>query len=1296
MEKKPLSKIFTPRRAYKPFEYPETMTFVELMQKSYWVHSEVNFDPDIQDFKSYLYPYEQEAIKRALLGIAQVEVSVKTFWGDLYDIFPKPEFNCLGMSFGECHIEGTEIMTERGFIDFRDLKMTDKVATFDEDRKITFVKPDNIINKYYKGEMYSFDNTFIRAVVTPNHRFATYTGKDNIYRHIEASNIDYKRKNIRIPVSGFLKDSASVLTPTDRLKIAIELFARKKDVRNINFKDYYPYKIRIKDTDTYAKSRIEEIFKELPHIQVRRSIDSFGYATYDFQLNKFEGNARKFDWVMEDTRRFDRKFAYSFINELISYNIRTGHYTSTKKEQADIVQFLSAVAGYRTILSTVEDKREDKNGHKRYVIYINKKDFCTFQTLQPKKINYEGNVYCATVKNTGNLITRYKDKILFSGNSECYDKETQILTNTGFKYFNDLTENDKVAQYNMQDKSVTFVKPISYTKKPFKGKLHHYLGKTIDLMVTPNHEIIVENPRTGLTKKVKSYTGTWGRNYFAPASGYKKGNKEFTTLDRLLIAIQADGCLFGNTPTGKIANRLDFMFVLRKERKIERIIGFLDELNIKYNLSKRKNGMTTINASLKNYITVDVIEKIKTFSYINLEDIDADWGMQFLEELKHWDGSSKKGYNNHFVYYNSREEAIDKVIEICAISGYRTCKGINRTAEQGLKIPVPGNNNKRKSSKTCWALTITPMDRTCYPHRTEVDYDDFVYCVTVPTGCVITRRNKGVVVSGNSRHSEAYSRLLEVLGYEEEFENILSIPIFQKREEIIRNKLKKTENSIEKILFFTLIIENASLFSQFATILSMTKFKGRLKSTANMIAWTSIDENCLDLETTKILTVKGWTVLRDVKEGDEVFAFSDGKIKVEKVLKTTKRKLGKEKMFKFGNSYSNILMTAGHDVIFKDSKTGRYLKTRADHFRKSGHKLIPITGHLESKKDSVLSDKEKLMIAIQCDGHLRKLRNSKGELTYMGQVNGGKNVVFAMKREDKIKKLEGLLKNLKIDFTKSETNEKGYITFRFNYDLWNKPFPKRYDWVNLRNMNKKYAEDFISEVLSWGSSYTEVGTLVYSTRDKELAEFLQAIGTLAGYVVNFKKRRRKGDKISYNLNFIYKDFETISSTSYKAIEVEKSEDTEVGCVTVPSGGIIVKHELGRPMITGNCHANAGTWIINSILAENPEYRDSLESYITHEVIEYMKMEDEMIDWIFECGELQHLPKKHLKDYMRYRIDTSLENLGFGRAFGTNSSHLIPLQWFEEEVFSGETDDFFAKRPTAYTKHDQSITKDDLF
>ena len=37
-----------------------------------------------------------------------------------------------------------------------------------------------------------------------------------------------------------------------------------------------------------------------------------------------------------------------------------------------------------------------------------------------------------------------------------------------------------------------------------------------------------------------------------------------------------------------------------------------------------------------------------------------------------------------------------------------------------------------------------------------------------------------------------------------------------------------------------------------------------------------------------------------------------------------------------------------------------------------------------------------------------------------------------------------------------------------------------------------------------------------------------------------------------------------------------------------------------------------------------------------------------------------------------------------------------MLWFEEEVFVNELDDFFAKRPTAYTKHDKSITANDLF
>lgn len=100
--------IFDKRENYKPFEYPEVMQFIEAMNKSFWVHSEVEFTADIQDFKSNLSISEKEAVKRALLGIAQVEVSVKTFWGDLYDLFPKPEFNGLGATFAECEFRHSE------------------------------------------------------------------------------------------------------------------------------------------------------------------------------------------------------------------------------------------------------------------------------------------------------------------------------------------------------------------------------------------------------------------------------------------------------------------------------------------------------------------------------------------------------------------------------------------------------------------------------------------------------------------------------------------------------------------------------------------------------------------------------------------------------------------------------------------------------------------------------------------------------------------------------------------------------------------------------------------------------------------------------------------------------------------------------------------------------------------------------------------------------------------------------------------------------------------------------------
>lgn len=113
--------LFDKRTAYKPFEYPEVLQFTEALNKSFWVHSEVDFTADTQDFHSHLSPAEQGAVRKSLLAIAQVEVAVKSFWGNLYHHFPKPEMNGLGSTFAECEFRHSEaysrLLTVLGYDD---------------------------------------------------------------------------------------------------------------------------------------------------------------------------------------------------------------------------------------------------------------------------------------------------------------------------------------------------------------------------------------------------------------------------------------------------------------------------------------------------------------------------------------------------------------------------------------------------------------------------------------------------------------------------------------------------------------------------------------------------------------------------------------------------------------------------------------------------------------------------------------------------------------------------------------------------------------------------------------------------------------------------------------------------------------------------------------------------------------------------------------------------------------------------------------------------------------------------
>jgi hypothetical protein len=75
-----------------------------------------------------------------------------------------------GIDWG-CHDEETRILTERGFVYFRDLLMTDKVAQWNpRTYEMTFVRPLGITNKQYKGELLHFKGMVVDMLLTPDHK----------------------------------------------------------------------------------------------------------------------------------------------------------------------------------------------------------------------------------------------------------------------------------------------------------------------------------------------------------------------------------------------------------------------------------------------------------------------------------------------------------------------------------------------------------------------------------------------------------------------------------------------------------------------------------------------------------------------------------------------------------------------------------------------------------------------------------------------------------------------------------------------------------------------------------------------------------------------------------------------------------------------------------------------------------------------------------------------------------------------------------------------------------------------
>jgi ribonucleoside-diphosphate reductase beta chain len=129
----------------------------------------------------------------------------------------------------------------------------------------------------------------------------------------------------------------------------------------------------------------------------------------------------------------------------------------------------------------------------------------------------------------------------------------------------------------------------------------------------------------------------------------------------------------------------------------------------------------------------------------------------------------------------------------------------------------------------------------------------------------------------------------------------------------------------------------------------------------------------------------------------------------------------------------------------------------------------------------------------------------------------------------------------------------------------------------------------------------------------------------------------------------------------------------------------------------NIHALAGIKIINTIREEHPElFDEELEERILSESRAAFDAESKIVDWMVNGYEAKGLNAPVLKEFIKNRINESLEQINFRKVFDIDKSLLVNTVWFEEELLGNNATDFFHTRPVEYAKNSQTFDAEEMF
>lgn len=349
----------------------------------------------------------------------------------------------------------------------------------------------------------------------------------------------------------------------------------------------------------------------------------------------------------------------------------------------------------------------------------------------------------------------------------CYDEQTEVLTDKGWKYWSEVTEEDSFYTLS-QDKKIEIQKPTQLFKKKYTGKMISFKTRNLDLLVTPNHNMLVENRKTGSLELMRAdayannfyyYSipkqGEWigedkptitfsgieytkycfGNAYQTVSSTYTFDMKDWMAFLGIFLS---EGWIY----KGEKGSSKDYLIVIsqKKEPNKTLIRELLHRMGISYNEKGVKNGFAIYDKTLHSYLKQFGYQKDR---FIPREIFSLD--RKYLEILYKWlmlgDGSiNKRGQET---YYTNSETLANNVQELVLKLGYGS----------GLKKKIRFHKAKEKfisiyevtrhvKSKHYWIQNSSKID--------YVDYNGMIYCAEVPNHTLMVRRNGKATWCGNS------------------------------------------------------------------------------------------------------------------------------------------------------------------------------------------------------------------------------------------------------------------------------------------------------------------------------------------------------------------------------------------------------------------------------------------------------------------------------------------------------------------------------------------------------------------